>query len=229
MSMAVRRSTLRSCLVVASVWGLLGAHPVLASSPASPAAPEPTSSPTSTAPVTATPEPQVPAGPATAPTASSQASGAKPGGAGSPQASAGSRPGASPSSAGAPPTAATSTGQGGAQQAAASPGGGGADQQASSGFCPQLSFSPLSSCQSLPAPVRAVGLAPSGTPLFVGLLGLLLIAAGVVLYRRPRRASPERAGAAESAPATEERPSDGAAKADVHGRPTFGPGRDQAR
>jgi LPXTG-motif cell wall-anchored protein len=47
----------------------------------------------------------------------------------------------------------------------------------------------LAGCQSLPAPIKSVNLAASGTQVLVALIGLLLIAAGGVVYRRSRRST----------------------------------------
>jgi hypothetical protein len=57
-------------------------------------------------------------------------------------------------------------------------------------FCPQLVFEPLvSGCRSVLDPLGQGGLAATGMPILAGLLGLLLIGTGSLVYRRSRRMS----------------------------------------
>ena len=56
--------------------------------------------------------------------------------------------------------------------------------------CPQLVFEPLvSGCRSVLDPLGQGGLAATGMPILAGLLGLLLIGTGSLVYRRSRRMS----------------------------------------
>jgi hypothetical protein len=55
-------------------------------------------------------------------------------------------------------------------------------------FCPQLVFAPLvSGCHSVLDPMARGGLADTGMPILAGLLGLLLVGTGTLVYRRSRR------------------------------------------
>ncbi len=188
-----------------SAFLLLAPAPVLAASPA-PSAPAPL--PNASPPASAVPSPFVQAG--VTPPASAQAapkgspagirSGASAGPAGpaSPASSASSAGLASPSTAPsgqsgssvASSSASSATPQGTAGTGAASSGSAGGQQRASPPFCPQVSLTPLAGCQALPSPVQSIGLASSGTPVVVALIGLLLIAAGWLLYRRSRKPAP---------------------------------------
>jgi hypothetical protein len=69
-----------------------------------------------------------------------------------------------------------------------------ADQPAR-GFCPQVAFAALiTGCPSLPGSV--LGLAPTGKSIFAGLLGLLLVWTGALVYRRFRLRAGQPAGSA---------------------------------
>jgi hypothetical protein len=180
-----------------SAFLLLAPAPVLAASPA-PSAPAPL--PNASPPASAVPSPFVQAG--VTPPASAQAapkgspagirSGASAGPA-SPASSAGpaspstAPSGQSGSSAASPSASSRATPQGTAGTPAAASGSAGGQQGAPPAFCPQINLTPLAGCQALPAPVKSIGLASSGTPVAVALIGLFLIAAGWLLYRRSRK------------------------------------------
>jgi hypothetical protein len=179
---------------------LLAPAPVLAASPA-PSAPPPL--PNVSAPASAAPSPFVQAG--VTPGASAQAapkgspagirSGAStglssptsPASPASPASPSTAPSGQSGSSAASPSASSRGTPQGTAGTAAAATGSAGGQHEAPAAFCPQISLTPLAGCQALPAPVKSIGLASSGTPVAVALIGLLLFAAGWLLYRRSRK------------------------------------------
>jgi hypothetical protein len=74
-----------------------------------------------------------------------------------------------------------SSGAGAGGSAAVTP-----DQQ-SSLFCPQLAFQPLiSGCQAVFEPGTSGGLANTGTPILIALVGWFLIGTGSLVYRRSR-------------------------------------------
>ncbi|MDQ6743283.1 MAG: hypothetical protein M3Z97_10315 [Candidatus Dormibacteraeota bacterium] len=189
MSTCVRgRRAWRWMVLTAAGCSLLAAHPVLATSPSpsSAPAPSPSGAPAATVPPTSVPVSPPPTAAAVAKPFQGAASSATPAaavpsGSASPEA----RPSGSASASA--PAASATAGQPHAAQAAGS-GPGSTGQVGTSGaFCPQLNFSPLSGCQALPAPLRAAGLAPTGAPLLVGLIGLSLMVAGWLVYRRSRR------------------------------------------
>jgi hypothetical protein len=188
---------------------LLATAPVLAASPG-PSAPAPL--PNVSPPASAVPSPLVQAGvtpPASGQAApkgspagipgSASASPASPNSSAGPASPSTTPSGQSGSSAPSPSASSRATPQGIAGTAAAATGSAGGQQGAPPAFCPQISLTPLAGCQALPAPVKSIGLASSGTPVAVAVIGLLLIAAGWLLYRRSRKSA--RAGE-EASPAS---------------------------
>jgi hypothetical protein len=188
----VRRRWISWALLALS---LLAPGPVLAASPA-PSAPLPKISP----PASAVPSPSV--GAVVTPPAVSQAalkgspSGIQSGASASPAGPVGPASSASPSttpsgqsgsSVASPAASSRATPHATAGTGAPASGSAGGQQGAPPAICPQVSLTPLAGCQALPAPVKSIGLASSGTPVVVALIGLLLIAAGWLLYRRSRK------------------------------------------
>jgi hypothetical protein len=198
-SAALRRRAWRAVLGAAAGCLLLTANPVLATSPSPSSAPSPS--------VSATARGTVSPSPAASSAAPSRASAGQPA---SPSAAAGGQPAwpgaaasgspaARPSGSAAGPSPAEDPGQ---TQAARPASGTGSGQSGTSpDFCPQLNLRPLSGCQALPEPVRGAELAPTGAPLLVGLIGLALLVAGWLVYRRSRKApSPESQPSEEGLP-----------------------------
>jgi hypothetical protein len=188
---------------------LLATAPVLAASPG-PSAPAPL--PNVSPPASAVPSPFVQAGvtpPASGQAApkgspagipgSASASPASPNSSAGPASPSTTPSGQSGSSAASPSASSRATPQGIAGTAAAATGSAGGQQGAPPAFCPLISLTPLAGCQALPAPVKSIGLASSGTPVAAAVIGLLLIAAGWLLYRRSRKSA--RAGE-EASPAS---------------------------
>ncbi|MDQ6791732.1 MAG: hypothetical protein M3075_13960 [Candidatus Dormibacteraeota bacterium] len=190
---------------------LLAPGTVLAASP-TPNAPTPL--PKTSPHASAVPSPSVravvtpPAGSQPAPEGSSAA--IRSGASASPASPAGSASPASPSttpsgqpgaSAVSPSASSRATPQATVGTATAASGSAGGQQVAPPPFCPQVSLTPLAGCQALPAPVQSIGLASSGTPVAVALIGLLLIAAGWLLYRRSRKPAPAGEDVSPASPA----------------------------
>jgi hypothetical protein len=187
---------------------LLAPGPVLAASPA-PSAPAPL--PNASPPASVVPSPLVEAG--VTPPASAQSapkgspagipSGASAGPAGpaGPASPSTAPSGQSGSSAASPSASSRATPQGTAGTPAAASASAGGQQEAPPAFCPQINLTPLAGCLALPAPVKTIGLASSGTPVAVALIGLLLIAAGWLLYRRSRKPAPAGEDVSPASPA----------------------------
>jgi len=92
--------------------------------------------------------------------------------------------GSSPAS---PSASSQVTPQGAPDTAAGASGRAGGQQGAPPAFCPEINLTPLAGCQTLPTPVKAIGLASTGTPVAVALIGLFSITAGWLFYRRSRK------------------------------------------